>query len=86
MWCAVPNPGTLQGEINFRPPLFWKGNTGSVNVENLVPFPRRKSTMLNIGKKKPAEILGKTIESAKVHDTFCDVEFRRTIGLNSKFR
>ena len=43
--------------------------------------------MLNIVEKKnPAEILGKTIESAKVHDTFCDVEFRRTIGLNSKFR
>jgi len=43
--------------------------------------------MLNIVEKKnPAEILGKTIKSAKVHDTFCDVEFRRTIGLNSKFR
>ena len=37
-------------------------------------------------KKKSAEILGKTIESAEVHYTFCDVEFRRTIGLNTKFR
>ena len=33
-----------------------------------------------------AEILGKTIESAEVHYTFCNVEFRRTIGLNTKFR
>ena len=37
-------------------------------------------------KKQSAEILGKTIESAEVHYTFCDVEFRRTIGLNTKFR
>ena len=37
-------------------------------------------------KKKSAEIRGKTIESAEVHYTFCDVEFCRTIGLNTKFR
>ena len=36
-------------------------------------------------KKNTAEILGKIIESAEVHYTFCDVEFRRTIGLNTKF-
>ena len=41
------------------------------------------------GKKKSAEIRGKTIESAEVHYTFCNVEFCRTIGLNTvltKFR
>ena len=42
--------------------------------------------MLSSAEKKSAEILGKTIESAEVHYTFCDVEFRRTIGLNTKFR
>ena len=42
--------------------------------------------MLSSAGKKSAEILGKTIESAEVHYTFCDVEFRRPIGLNTKFR
>ena len=36
--------------------------------------------------KKSAEILGKTIESAEVHYTKPEDEFRRTIGLNTKFR
>ena len=33
-----------------------------------------------------AEIPGKTIESAEVHYTKPEDEFRRTIGLNTKFR
>ena len=33
-----------------------------------------------------AEILGKSIESAEVHYTKPEDEFRRTIGLNTKFR
>ena len=36
--------------------------------------------------KKSAEILGKTIESAEVHYTKPEDEFRRTIGLNTKVR
>ena len=38
------------------------------------------------GEKKTAETLRKTIEPAEVHYTFCDVEFRRPIGLNTKLR
>ena len=34
--------------------------------------------MLSSAEKKSAEILGKPIESAEVHYTFCDVEFRRS--------
>ena len=37
-------------------------------------------------KKKSAEILRKSIESAEVHYTKPEDEFRRTIGLNTKFR
>ena len=37
-------------------------------------------------KKKSAEILGTTIESAEVHYTKPEDEFRRGIGLNTKFR
>jgi len=33
-----------------------------------------------------AEILGKTIESAEVHYTKTEDEFRQHIGLNTKFR
>ena len=39
-----------------------------------------------MAKKKSAEILGKSIESAEVHYTKPEDEFRRTIGLNTKFR
>ena len=37
-------------------------------------------------KKKSAEILGKSIESAEVRHTKPEDEFRRTIGLNTKLR
>ena len=36
--------------------------------------------------KKSAEILGKSIQSAEVHYTKPEDEFRRTIGLNTEFR
>ena len=39
-----------------------------------------------MAKKKSAEILGKSIESAEVHYTKPEDEFHRTIGLNTKFR
>ena len=42
--------------------------------------------MLSSAEKSSAEILGKTIESAEVHITKPEDEFRRTIGLNTKFR
>ena len=42
--------------------------------------------MLSSAEKKTAETLGKIIESAEVHYTFCDVELRRTLGLITKFR
>ena len=44
--------------------------------------------MLSSAAKKicSAEILGKSVESAEVHYTKPEDEFRRTIGLNTKFR
>ena len=42
--------------------------------------------MLSSAEKKSVEILGATIESAEVHYTKPDDEFRWGIGLNTKFR
>ena len=50
--------------------------------------PRRTFCDVEFRRKKicSAEILGKSIESAEVHYTKPEDEFRRTIGLNTKFR
>ena len=42
--------------------------------------------MSSSAEKKSVEILGKTIESAEVHYTKPEDEFRWGIGLNTKFR
>ena len=92
-----PATGVPVCSVDVVSAQFPKVKSVSVNRHQIYGFPPKKKQdqqnsgahflMLSSAENNfSAEIPGKTIESAEVHYTKPEDEFRRTIGLNTKFR